>query len=348
MNNYPGDSVDLSFNSDAFVVFQDGRTFPCTNPEPNECRWCCPNDLGIGTFQRIKIRPGFELWMSNSSFHRDVIFNSSKIPLAIQFNFTLSGHYHVKFNDKDTPKQYCGEYQAIGYYHVDAESTCRVIPNVPIRYISITCDPEAFTACFEEYMDQMPKLIHDILANKLQCGYVYQSQITPAIREVMQQIIGCPYHGLTRRLFLEGKAFELLSLQLHQLNDNQFCSTSGMRMHPREKKQIEGVRDYLVSKMDTPPSLKELAKSAGMSHPKLNRCFKQVYGMTVFQYLRTERLNKARSMLQNEGYSVTETAYQVGYDSVSHFSQTYKKQFGASPSSTQKEENLYTELYARI
>nr|WP_275889145.1 AraC family transcriptional regulator [Desulfobulbus rhabdoformis] len=107
-------------------------------------------------------------------------------------------------------------------------------------------------------------------------------------------------------------------------------------MHPHDKKQIQGVRDLLINNLDTPPSLKELARSAGMSHPKLNRCFKQVYGMTVFQYLRLERLNKAKNMLQKDGYSVTETALEVGYDSVSHFSQAYKRQFGTSPSSSLK------------
>ena len=69
-----------------------------------------------------------------------------------------------------------------------------------------------------------------------------------------------------------------------------------------------------------------------MSHPKLNRCFRQVYGMTGFEYLRNERLNRARQMLDH-GLNVTETAYAVGYESISHFSQAFKKQFGASPGS---------------
>ena len=68
-----------------------------------------------------------------------------------------------------------------------------------------------------------------------------------------------------------------------------------------------------------------------MSHPKLNRLFRQVYGMTVFQCLRDERLRRAKEMLEGRGLSVTETAFAVGYDSISHFSQTYKKRFGVSP-----------------
>lgn len=74
-----------------------------------------------------------------------------------------------------------------------------------------------------------------------------------------------------------------------------------------------------------------------MSHPKLNCYFKQMYGMTAFQYLKCERFNRARQMLERQGLTVTETAYDVGYDSLSHFSQAYKKQFGISPGSYSRE-----------
>jgi AraC-like DNA-binding protein len=87
----------------------------------------------------------------------------------------------------------------------------------------------------------------------------------------------------------------------------------------------------LVSNLENPPGLAELAGAAGMSHPKLNRCFRRLYGVTVFQYLRNERFNRARRMLEDQGLTVTETAYAVGYDSLSHFSQAYKNYFGVSP-----------------
>ena len=248
---------------------------------------------------------------------------------------TPNSHYQVCFSDRRDPVQYCGEYQAIGY-HNDSGMSCRVIPNVPIRYVSLTLYPDVFAACFEEHLQLMPPLIHNILADNTDSGYLYQSAITPTMREIIHQIVECPFHGITRKLFLESKALELLAFQLDQICGCSSSCRSCMRMHPQDKRQIEGVRNVIESNLEMPPSLKELAKVAGMSHPKLNRCFKQVYGMTVFQYLRMERLNKARTMLQEEGYSVTETAFQVGYDSVSHFSQIYKKQFGTSPSARSK------------
>ncbi len=324
-------AVKLSYSMDDFVTFRGDKKFSLSEPEPNEFCWFCPHELGLGTFRRVKIRPGFDLWLSDCTFHQDVVFGDCEMPVAMQFSFTLSGHYHVCFNGWKKAMQYCGEYQTIGYHNASC-STCRVVQNVPIRCVSLTLYPDVFASCFEEHLKLMPPLIHKMLADNADSGYLYQSAITPAMREVMHLIIGCPFQGITRKLFFESKALELLSLQLDQISGYPSPCHSCMRMHPHDKKRIEGVRDLLESNMETPPSLKELARTAGMSHPKLNRCFRQVYGMTVFQYLRTERLNKAKTMLQKEGYSVTETAFQVGYDSVSHFSQIYKKQFGTSPS----------------
>ena len=324
-------AVPLSYSLDEFITFQGGKKFPSAENEPDEVSWFCPRELGYGTFQRIKIRKGFDLWLSDCTFHQDVVFKDSQTPALMQFSFTLSGHYYVCYTKGKKTVQYCGEHQSIGYHH-EFCATCRVLHNVPVRYVSLTLSPDFFAAFFEEHLRLMPPLIHNILADNTDSGYLYQSAITPVMREVMQQILDCPYHGITRKLFLESKSLELLSLQLNQISSPPQLSYSSLRMHPQDKKQIEEVRAFIETNLDTPPCLNDLAKQAGMSHPKLNRCFKQVYGMTVFQYLRTERLNRARTMLREQGYSVTEAAFQVGYDSVSHFSQMYKKQFGNSPS----------------
>ena len=324
-------TVKFSYSIDDFITFHGDKKFPLSQPEPNEFCWFCPRELGFGRFQRIKIRPGFDLWLSDCTFYQDLVCNHCKMPVAMQFSFTLSGNCHVCYKNWKKPVQYCGEYQGIGY-HNESCSTCRIVRNIPLRYVSMTFFPKIFAACFEEHLHLFPPLIHNMLADKAHNGYLYQSSITPAMRDVVQQIIRCPFHGITRKLFLESRSLELLSLQLEQITASSPSCHLFIRMHPHDKKQIQVIRDILDSNMETPPTLKELARIAGMSHPKLNRCFKQIYGMTVFQYLRTERLNKAKTMLQKEGYSVTETAFQVGYDSVSHFSQIYKKQFGISPS----------------
>lgn len=306
-------------------------TFHCSEPEPNECCWVCPQGLGDGCFHRISIRPGFEIWISDCNFKQEAMFKHHMLPPVLQFSFILSGHYHVNYDGDTTPTVYRGEHQGIIYFN-GTNATCRVLSDMPIQNVSIMVYPEFFCAYFEEHLKLMPPTLRNALENNVDNGYQYTDRITPQMRSAIQQIINCPFHGVMRKLFLESRALELLSYQLGQLIAPRLQCPLLARMHPQDRRQTEFARNFLINNLETPPCLEDLARSAGMSHPKLNRCFKQLYGMTVFQYLRSERLNKARDMLEREGFTVTETAFQVGYDSLSHFSQAYKKQFGTSPS----------------
>lgn len=79
------------------------------------------------------------------------------------------------------------------------------------------------------------------------------------------------------------------------------------------------------------PSLKQLAEEANMSHTKLNRYFKKIYGTTIYSWLRHYRLERARHLLLSEQIAITEIAFQCGFSSASHFSQAFKQQYKQSP-----------------
>ncbi len=88
---------------------------------------------------------------------------------------------------------------------------------------------------------------------------------------------------------------------------------------------------YWNGKFQNPPRLLDLAKAVGVSHPKLNSCFREAYGATIFEYLREVRLSRARSILEEGRMNVTEAAFEVGYSSLSHFAKAFREHFGAPP-----------------
>ena len=67
--------------------------------------------------------------------------------------------------------------------------------------------------------------------------------------------------------------------------------------------------------------------------------FREVVGVTVVDYIRTRRLNRARQLLLSQKQSrnpVTEAAIQSGLFHLGHFSRDYKQLFGEAPSQTLK------------
>lgn len=80
-----------------------------------------------------------------------------------------------------------------------------------------------------------------------------------------------------------------------------------------------------------PLRVEELAGQANMSASSFHRHFKQVTSMSPLQYQKQLRLSAARQMMLSENVDATQAAYQVGYESISHFSREYARRFGAPP-----------------
>lgn len=75
----------------------------------------------------------------------------------------------------------------------------------------------------------------------------------------------------------------------------------------------------------------ELAKSVGMSASSFHEHFKTVAGTTPLQYQKELRLLEARKILANGDISVSQTAFDVGYESATQFSREYARKFNVSP-----------------
>lgn len=152
-----------------------------------------------------------------------------------------------------------------------------------------------------------------------------------AIQTCLQQMQACTLSPRLQRTFFRAKALELMALQAdayHRLHHPkpQFVRTD------YDRERIVFARDYLQQHMAHPPSLTKLALIAGINEFKLKRGFKELFGNTVFGYLADLRLALAQSELMDGRKTVTEIAFDLGYASLQHFSSSFKKRYGLTPS----------------
>ena len=105
-----------------------------------------------------------------------------------------------------------------------------------------------------------------------------------------------------------------------------------VQLNPVQQEKIQLAKEILLSDIENPPSLTELAHQVGINTNKLKREFKAQFGVPVFKYLQNERLQKAYTLIKSEQKTIQEAAWAVGYDSVGSFSNAFKKKFGYRPS----------------
>jgi len=82
--------------------------------------------------------------------------------------------------------------------------------------------------------------------------------------------------------------------------------------------------------------VKELVDASGISLYRLSRKLHSINKKTINQFIREVRLQKAREMLQNEAFSVSEVAYKSGFSSPAYFNTCFHEFFGYPPGKVKK------------
>ncbi len=97
------------------------------------------------------------------------------------------------------------------------------------------------------------------------------------------------------------------------------------------RKVIEAVQQHL---RDDQFGVESLARIVGFSVSQLERKLEGIASQRPNEFIRAIRLEQARHMLEARAGTVSEIAFDVGFNNLSYFARSYKKKFGFSPSRT--------------
>ena len=96
---------------------------------------------------------------------------------------------------------------------------------------------------------------------------------------------------------------------------------------------LDRVRHIIETRLgDEYLSVEVLAEEAGFSRVQLYRKVMALTGITVNEFIRKLRLQRAAQLLDQRWGTVSQVAYEVGFSNLSYFSKCFKDQFGQSPS----------------
>ncbi len=105
----------------------------------------------------------------------------------------------------------------------------------------------------------------------------------------------------------------------------QLCFASGGASRIRQA--IQWIRENYAKSID----IKQAAAKSKMGVTTFHRQFKQITGLSPIQFQKQLRLLEARKLLVFSGHSVSDAAFDVGYESTSQFNREYSRFFGAPP-----------------
>lgn len=157
------------------------------------------------------------------------------------------------------------------------------------------------------------------------------------------------YLGYQKRMLEQKRREEILLLRIHHLmeqtqvqklipadNNEEGIEVSEIK-HDQEEQQhidsefIQKAITLVEQHLHEPYTVEEFAADLCMERTGLYKKLTSLINTSPQLFIRSIRLNRAAALLK-EGVSVTDTAYQTGFSSVSYFSRTFAKEFGCAPS----------------
>ncbi len=147
-------------------------------------------------------------------------------------------------------------------------------------------------------------------------------------RSVVASLAEPPVAKAAQILWYQSKALELMAHFLFAPKDPEFFC---MRQKRVARERVERTKELLQRDLANPPTLELLGQEVGCSPFYLSRIFSREVGLTIPQYLRNLRMERAAELLRTGRYNVTEAATEVGYSSLSHFSKAFCETIGCCP-----------------
>lgn len=108
-----------------------------------------------------------------------------------------------------------------------------------------------------------------------------------------------------------------------------------------EPPMITRAKKYIKTNQSEDISLGQVAKAVNTSTFYFCKMFKKATGINFTEYLSRVRLEKARNLLLNPNLRISEIAYEVGFQSLTHFNRIFKKVVGQSPTEYRKQLSLH-------
>lgn len=297
-----------------------------------------PPAVGEGSIRGINFEGGLGLIQYDCLFKEDmeVHFVVNNIH-PLKFLYTLSGTLMHRFENE-------ADFHEIKQFQnaivASSEQDGHVLlfkGGHKIMVNSLEIEREKFQAKMEcdikSLDEELEQLFKDVKASG---AFYYLGNYSLNISGLLEAMTEFTIENFTRKLFLEGMAYQILTQQILQYQDDKKDEGSRTLLRSFEVKQIHRISDLISSGISDIPTVENLAKEAGLNINKLQEGFKKLYGTTVNSYVQKKRLDEAYNLLTRTDLSISEIVNAIGLSSKSYFSKIFKEKHDISPSEFRK------------
>ena len=290
-------------------------------------RFHLENESGTGSITLYRVFPGIELVYND--MHMAYCNKEQKpAPHVMEINYCKEGRSECLFG----AHQYCymsaGDLSFCSLHETAHQSS---FPTAHYHGITVTID---FSAVTEE-MKNVLKLLDVDLTRVKALAEVQDSTIIradPTIAHIFSELYTVP--EAIRHGYIRVKTLELL-LVLTELDPAENRAD-----HPyfpaAQIETIKRIHAFLLEHFSEHHTIESLSVRFGISPTVMKKCFKGVYGDSIYAYMKQYRLQVAQRLLQESDLTIGEIAAQIGYLNPNKFTSAFCDAYGVPPTAYRK------------
>jgi AraC-like DNA-binding protein len=282
------------------------------------------DDHWRATIERLDVSAGIRVYLTRAEVRRPLTLE----PRQQDDDLWLMGHVAVKGRVSvalaDGQSVELGPERAALYRPADRRATFTPAPGRSLRLVSYMVRADRLRHIFGE---PLPDLLQPLMRETFATSDVLAISVGPPVARLVASLFASPLQGPLRDIFVEGVVLQLLAMKTAQAAAHAIPGAPS----ETESARLEEARGRLLADMRNPPNAGDLAIAAGMSETALNAGFRALFGGTVFEVLRDERLEHARIAIETTDRPIKQIAHGVGYGHVTNFINAFTRRYGKPP-----------------
>lgn len=298
----------------------------------NEFCFDIPQKHGSGYVRGVQFLQGVNVLIFDLILKKpfDLVFKKNGVnPLRMLFNEGSDIHYS---NDKDTDLDVTKLRRILFSNGVSSNHKIGFQEGKHNCVFMININRKLFEEKIDSFSIDLPEelelIFKDLNGVNHVCNHDYFSL---EISELIEEFKNCELEELMKPIFLEGKAYEILTLQMQQYTDNLKGKNKDKLLRKSTIEKVEKAVEIIKDELDARISVHKLAKRVGLNQNTLQSGFQVLFETSVNEYIKDYRLDYAKDLLENSDLNITEITYKIGINSRSYFSKLFKDRYGISP-----------------
>jgi AraC family transcriptional regulator len=175
-------------------------------------------------------------------------------------------------------------------------------------------------------------LSENIIAFKHRQNITRSFPLCGKARQLLNGLLNHNFSDCVENIYVNAQSQLLLLYSLDCLDDKEpEFFTCKFLSNDEDRQKIIKAREILLNNLGEPVTIKALSRKVGINECYLKKGFRELFGITIFEFYQSQRMEHAKYLLYEKGLTVTEVSMLLGYSSISHFSTAFKKHTGLKP-----------------